>query len=73
MNRQTPQNEKPRFSGALRHYHRSGPQNQRTWEEWVDGKASRSWFTKRSIAIILITLSVLALCAIIAGLIIELR
>lgn len=73
MNRQAPQNEKPRFSGALRHYHRSGLQAQRTWEEWVDGKASRPWITKKLIVIILITLAVLVLCAIIAGLIIELR
>ncbi len=73
MNRLPPQNEKPRFSGALRHYHRSGCQTQRTWEEWVDGKASRSWVTKKSIAVIVITLAVLALAGIITGLIIELR
>lgn len=73
MNRPDPQNAKSRFSGTLRHYHRTNHQAQQTWEEWVDGKSSRSWITKKSITILVITLSVLALAAIIAGLVVELR
>jgi hypothetical protein len=60
-----------RFSGSLRHYHRAGSQNQRTWDEWIDGKVkapSKPW-----LKIVLITLSVLALAGIIIGLIVELR
>lgn len=34
--------ENSRFHGSLRHYHRAGPQSQRTWDEWVDGKAAKS-------------------------------
>jgi hypothetical protein len=63
--------EKARFQGSLRHYHRSNTQEQRTWDEWVDGKAAKpssfSW-----LKIIGITLAVLALGGVIAGLIIEL-
>jgi hypothetical protein len=73
MKRPYPQNEKPRFSGHLRHYHRSNYQTQRSWEEWVDGKASRPWITQKSIKITLIILTALALAGIIAGLVIELR
>jgi hypothetical protein len=62
---------KTRFQGALRHYHRSNTQGQRTWEEWVDGKAAKSG-SANWLKIIGITLAVLALCGVIAGLIIEL-
>jgi hypothetical protein len=64
--------ETSRFNGGLRHYHRAGSGNQRSWEEWVDGKsakaASGNW-----LKVMAISVAVLALCAIVAGLIIELR
>ncbi len=60
-----------RFSGSLRHYHRAGSQNQRTWDEWVDGKP-KSGATTPWLKVILIAVAVLALGGIIAGLIIEL-
>jgi hypothetical protein len=73
MNRPSTPNVKSRFSGSLRHYHRSSSQEQRTWEEWVDGKSSRSWISKNWIKITVITLAVLALGGIVTGLVIELQ
>lgn len=72
MRHPAPRNEQTRFSAPLRHYHRAGPPNGRTWEEWVDGRATakpaRNW-----VKIILITVAVLGLAGIIAGLFIEMR
>ena len=72
MKRPFPTESKDRFSGQLRHYHRTGYKTQRTWDEWVDGKSahsrSRHWWKG-----LLILAAVLALGGIIAGLIIELR
>lgn len=64
--------EKARFQGPLRHYHRSSTHGQRTWDEWVDGKAAKSSSLKW-LKIAGIALAVLALVGVIAGLIIELR
>lgn len=72
MKHHSPKNEESRFSGALRHYHRTGSQTHRTWDEWVDGKpksgASVNW-----LKVALITIAVLALGGILVGLVIELR
>lgn len=70
--RQSP-DESARFQGGVRHYHRASTNPQKTWEEWVDGKApgigtSRNWFL-----IIGAIVGVLVLAGIVAGLIIELR
>lgn len=63
--------ENAKFQGSLRHYHRSNTQTQRTWDEWVDGKAVKqgtvNWFKVAGI-----TVAVLALGGVIAGLVIEL-
>lgn len=67
-----PTDNKDRFSGQLRHYHRSGYQNRRTWDEWVDGKAAKSGPTRWR-KTVLVLLAVLTLGGVIAGLIIELR
>ena len=60
-----------RFSGKLRHYHRTGAQNPRTWEEWVDGRTPgttrKPWLKACAIFV-----GVIALGGIIAGLVIEL-
>jgi hypothetical protein len=72
MKRPFPTENKDRFSGQLRHYHRSGAQNRRTWDEWVDGKSARtsvkSWWK-----VIVLLIALLALGGIIVGLFIELR
>ncbi len=67
-----PSENKDRFSGQLRHYHRSGYQTQRTWDEWVDGKAAKTKST-RWLTVLVILMGVLALGGIITGLVIELR
>jgi hypothetical protein len=63
--------EDSKFSGNLRHYHRTGSQTQRSWDDWVDGGAVKPRGSKNRLKIIGIIAGVLALFAIIAGLIIE--
>lgn len=65
--------ETARFSGNLRHYHRSNSQSPRTWDEWVDGKSTRARGSGKWLKIIAIAVAVLALGGIVVGLIIELR
>lgn len=66
--------ESPRFSGKLRHYHRTNTQPTRTWDDWVDGGSSAAERARirwgRGFAI---AAAVFALLAVFAGLIIELR
>ena len=64
--------EHARFSGNLRHYHRTGSQTQRSWDDWVDGAAAKTRGSKNWLKIIGIVVGVLALSGIITGLIIEL-
>ena len=64
--------ENARFTGHIRHYHRSGAKTQKSWDEWVEGRppgtpSSRNWFKTTGILI-----AVLALIGIIVGLAIEL-
>ena len=61
-----------KFSGNLRHYHRSGAQAQRTWEEWVEGPSSKSLSSRNWFKIIGIIVGVLALLGIIVGMFIVL-
>ena len=72
MKHPSERDDSTRFSGTLRHYHRSNSQPQRTWDEWVDGKSAKSGSTNW-LKISVITLALLALAGVIAGLIIELR
>jgi hypothetical protein len=72
LKRPNPVDEQARFKGQLRHYHRSGSTTKRTWDEWVDGKSAQSR-SKNWLKILLISIAVLGLVGIIAGLIIELR
>ena len=71
MKHPSQRDENSRFHGNLRHYHRSNSQKQRTWDEWVDGRPIKSrsinWLKIGGIAV-----GVVALIAVIAGLIIEL-
>lgn len=60
-----------KFSGNLRHYHRSGGQNQSSWDAWVHGptrkrRGSRKWLKGAAVII-----GICALVAIAAGLWIE--
>jgi hypothetical protein len=71
MKHSNQRDEPTRFSGGMRHYHRAGSQNQRSWEEWVDGKGTKARGTNW-LKIAAISVFLLALCAIVAGLIIEL-
>ncbi len=72
MKRSFPGEQKTRFSGQLRHYHRSGAKTVPTWDEWINGKSARvrlrNWWK-----ILLVALAVIALLGIIIGLFIELR
>lgn len=73
MKSPSPIDEKNRFRGTLRHYHRSGGQVQRTWDEWVDGKSARPNPAGKWLKIAAIVLAFLALGGVIIGLVIELR
>ncbi len=73
MKRNLPSDLPDRFSGSLRHYHRSGAQTQRSWDDWVDGDLAKTRRSKKNWPKILgIILGVLGLGAIIAGLLVEL-
>jgi len=71
MNRQFPKEKKERFRGPLRHYHRAGAKSQRSWDSWIDEKSANAksinW-----LKVLGLSIAVLALGGIIAGLIIEL-
>jgi hypothetical protein len=65
--------DKIRYTSNLRHYHRSGAQSKRSWDEWVDGPGASVRKPSNILKITLISLGVLALIAIIGGLMNELR
>ncbi len=72
MKHPTPRSEGSRFSGHLRHYHRSNSQPNRTWDEWIDGDKGKSGPSVNRLKIAGIVLAVLALGGIVTGLIVEL-
>jgi hypothetical protein len=72
MKRNFPSEQPDRFSGSLRHYHRSGSQTQRSWDDWVDGDLAKKRRSRNWPKVIGITLGGLALAGIIAGLLVEL-
>ena len=72
MKRSAPTDVPTKFSGNMRHYHRSGSKTQRTWDDWVDGHAAKVPSKRNWPKIVGILLGILALAGIIAGLIIEL-
>jgi hypothetical protein len=61
-----------RFSGKLRHYHRSS-RLRRTWEEWVEGDLAKKRQAKNWLKIVSVTFGCLALVGIVVGLVLELR
>jgi len=72
MKRTFPPDEYAKFSGNLRHYHRTGAQTQRTWDDWVEGTTAKTRKSRNWLKIGGILVAVLALSGIITGLIIEL-
>jgi hypothetical protein len=73
MKRNFPSEDKKRFGGHLRHYHRSGGQNRRTWDEWVYGDGRRPVSATKWLKVIGVLLALLALGGIVAGLYIEMQ
>ncbi len=73
MNRTLPPDENAKFSGNLRHYHRTGAQTQKSWDDWVDGSGVKNRTSRNWLKVIGIVLASLALSGIIIGLIVELR
>lgn len=75
MKHPRPKDDGVRFSGPLRHYHRAGHQQQRSWEEWIDGegKPTGTVVPGKWLKRVVVALAILALVAIAAGLVIELR
>jgi hypothetical protein len=66
-----PSPAKPKFEGGLKHYHRrSGVQRRVGWDEWAESHSKRRHYPWGKI--LLVTLSLLVLGIIIAGLAIEL-
>ncbi len=61
-----------KFQGTLRHYHRTGANTRRSWDEWVEGTSNKTKSSRNWLKITAIVVSVLALTGIIAGLVIEL-
>lgn len=72
MKRNSPTELPDRFSGSLRHYHRSGSQTQRTWDDWVDGDLAKTRRARNWPKILGIVVGMLGLSAIVAGLLVEL-
>lgn len=61
--------EEARFKGQLRHYHRSGSKDRRTWDEWVEGEETKPSVWLKVLKITGIIVALLALGAIVAGLV----
>ena len=68
-----PVDDNARFSGQLRHYHRSSAKPQKSWDEWIDGKPADSGSRGIWMKITGIIVGSLTLAAIAIGLFIELR
>jgi hypothetical protein len=72
MKKAVPPAESSRFSGNLRHYHRSGAQAPRSWDDWVDGPTNKSRLNRNWPKIAVIVVAGFALSGIVTGLIVEL-
>ena len=71
MKRTRPPQTPGKFQGNLRHYHRSGGQNPRTWDDWVDGPSAKRKGTHNWPKVVAAVVAVLALAGIAAALWIE--
>jgi hypothetical protein len=65
--------DEARFKGPLRHYHRSGVKEHRTWNEWVDGEDAKPGVWIKCLKVAGFIVALLALGAIVAGLVMALR
>lgn len=65
--------ETSRFQGSLRHYHRAVNQNNRTWEEWIDGRVVQRKPATYWLKVVVAILASIILVAVVIGLYIELR
>jgi len=72
MKRLYPKENPSRFSGKVRHYHRTAQSERNTWEDWVDGPGAKKRKPLNWLKFLGIAIAILALAGIIAGLIIEL-
>ncbi|MCX8496210.1 MAG: hypothetical protein ORN51_08520 [Akkermansiaceae bacterium] len=73
MKKSASSTEKIQYKGSLRHYHRSNTKQKRSWDEWVDGPGASKLKPLNLLKIAFVSLGVIALIAVIGGLIIELR
>lgn len=65
--------KKSGFDGGLRHYHRAANSNDKNWNAWVDGVGGEKFKSRNLLKILIITSAILALVAVVLGLIVELR
>ncbi len=73
MKRLYPKENPNRFSGKVRHYHRSSQSEDDSWNEWVYGPGAKKRHPLKWLKFLGIAIAILALAGIVAGLIIELR
>jgi hypothetical protein len=73
MKHPKPINDGTRFSGQLRHYHRTAVKTRRTWDEWIDGEDAKPGIWRKCLKIAGVVLLLLALGAIVLGLYMVLR
>ncbi len=64
--------ESSRFSGNLRHYHRSGAQAPRSWDDWVEGPTHKSRLNRNWPKIAVMVVAGFVLSGIVIGLVVEL-
>jgi len=66
-----PVDDNARFSGHIRHYHRSGAKPRKSWDEWIDGKSADSNARWDGLKISGSIVALLVLAAIAIGLLIK--
>ena len=71
MKRLSPATRAPRYKGGLRHFHRPVARRA-SWDQWIDGEVRTSSPYKTWLKILAISIAVVALGGIIAGLIVAL-
>jgi len=71
MKRLSPSTQAPRFKGGLRHFHRPVARRS-SWDQWIDGVPRSSRPYKTWLKILGISVAVLVLGGIIAGLVLAL-
>lgn len=65
--------KKSGFDGGLRHYHRAANSDDKNWNAWIDGVGGKKSKSRNLLKILLVASAVLALVAVVVGLVIELR